>query len=195
MKLDERGWGLSVFLGFVVVLILCIVVAGVNAYKVGLSADSPNRYFEKEISTTPTPTPTPSLEPTVPVEPTPTPTPTPTPNSVSSVVSDIEVESIPMPSSTPGAVSQGYNMIELRQDVTQAAGLYKKEYCKTLTEGQEVTVSFKRLIQYNYLPSTSIGPCTGYVKIKRAHRNTQFISYLNCPGYVSDGYQMELDEK
>ncbi len=53
MKLNNRGWGLGVFLGFVVVLVLCIIVAGINAYRMGLSSSSPKHYFDSEIPNEP----------------------------------------------------------------------------------------------------------------------------------------------
>lgn len=40
MKLNNRGWGLGVFLGFVALLLCCLLVAGVNAYKLGISTES-----------------------------------------------------------------------------------------------------------------------------------------------------------
>jgi len=39
MKLNNRGWGLGVFLGFVAILLFCLVVVGVNAYKLGIKAE------------------------------------------------------------------------------------------------------------------------------------------------------------
>jgi len=41
VKLNNRGWGLSAFLGFVVVFLIFLFMAGVNAYKVGLEKDKP----------------------------------------------------------------------------------------------------------------------------------------------------------
>ena len=40
MKLNNRGWGLGVFLGFVAILLFCLVVVGVNAYKLGVKTES-----------------------------------------------------------------------------------------------------------------------------------------------------------
>lgn len=45
MKLNNRGWGLFVFLGFVLVFVLFLLIAGVNAYKLGLSKDNPTIQF------------------------------------------------------------------------------------------------------------------------------------------------------
>ena len=39
MKLNNRGWGLGVFLAFVMIFVLSIIVAGVNAYRVGLQKE------------------------------------------------------------------------------------------------------------------------------------------------------------
>lgn len=39
MKLNNRGWGLGIFLVFVMIFVLCIIVAGVNAYKIGLQKE------------------------------------------------------------------------------------------------------------------------------------------------------------
>lgn len=33
MKLNNRGWGLGVFLGFIAILLFCILVVGVNSYR------------------------------------------------------------------------------------------------------------------------------------------------------------------
>ena len=40
MKLNNQGWGLGVFLGFVAILLFCLVVVGVNAYKLGVKTES-----------------------------------------------------------------------------------------------------------------------------------------------------------
>jgi len=56
MKLNNQGWGLGVFFGFVIVLLLCIFAAGVNAYKLGLTRESHDHYFQSDLSTTPQPT-------------------------------------------------------------------------------------------------------------------------------------------
>jgi len=64
MNLNNKGWGLGVFLGFVALLLLCVIVAGVNAYKMGLSSDSPTHYFDPEVSATPVLTPSPTPIPT-----------------------------------------------------------------------------------------------------------------------------------
>lgn len=48
MKLNNHGWGLGVFLGFVVIFVLCIVVVSVNAYKLGLEKDGPSIQFGEE---------------------------------------------------------------------------------------------------------------------------------------------------
>ena len=39
MKLNNKGWGLGVFLGFIAVLLFCLVVVGVNAYKLGVKTE------------------------------------------------------------------------------------------------------------------------------------------------------------
>ena len=40
MKLNNQGWGLGVFLGFIAILLFCLVVVGVNAYKLGVKTES-----------------------------------------------------------------------------------------------------------------------------------------------------------
>ena len=52
MKLNNRGWGLFVFLAFVLVFVLFLLIAGVNAYKLGLSKDNPTIQFGNNNSNT-----------------------------------------------------------------------------------------------------------------------------------------------
>lgn len=37
MKLNNRGWGLSTFIGFVVLFFIFLIVAGISAYKAGMA--------------------------------------------------------------------------------------------------------------------------------------------------------------
>lgn len=39
MKLNNKGWGLGVFLGFVAILLFFVVVVGVNSYKLGVKTE------------------------------------------------------------------------------------------------------------------------------------------------------------
>ena len=39
MKLNNRGWGLGIFLVFVLIFVLCLIVAGAHAYKLGLQKE------------------------------------------------------------------------------------------------------------------------------------------------------------
>lgn len=48
MKLNNRGWGLGVFLGFVAILLFCLVVVGVNAYKLGVKTEN-NFQFDSSV--------------------------------------------------------------------------------------------------------------------------------------------------
>ena len=50
MKLNNRGWGLGVFLGFLVLLIGFIIVAMINAYNFDNNNNSSNNYFDYEVS-------------------------------------------------------------------------------------------------------------------------------------------------
>ena len=38
-QLNNRGWGLGVFLGFIAILLFCLVVVGFNAYKLGIKTE------------------------------------------------------------------------------------------------------------------------------------------------------------
>lgn len=49
MKLNNRGWGLGVFLGFLAMFIFCIMVAGINSYRLGLSLENNNIYFDETV--------------------------------------------------------------------------------------------------------------------------------------------------
>lgn len=49
MRLNNRGWGLGVFLGFVCFLLFFIIIVGVNSYKLGISKDN-NLQFDSSIT-------------------------------------------------------------------------------------------------------------------------------------------------
>lgn len=50
MNLNDRGWGLGVFLAFVCLFVFCIIFSSISAYKAGLTKNSVP-YFESSIST------------------------------------------------------------------------------------------------------------------------------------------------
>lgn len=56
-KLNNQGWGLGVFLAFVVIFIFCIFIASINAYKVGLGKEPPSVQFGDDVNK---PSPSPS---------------------------------------------------------------------------------------------------------------------------------------
>ena len=58
-----------------------------------------------------------------------------------------------------------------------------------MLEGDNVFVTFKTLVNKNYLSSSE--GCTGYVKIVGS--GNQYVVYLNCPDYKSSGYSKDLD--
>lgn len=51
MKLNNRGWGLSAFIGFVLVFAVFLIIASINAYHVGL-ADKPGIIFDSNNNST-----------------------------------------------------------------------------------------------------------------------------------------------
>ena len=176
MKLNNRGWGLSVFLGFTVVILICVIVAGMNAYKLGLTKESKDHYFDSEVPVA-SPTPSPTITPTPDVTVTPTNTPVPTPTVTA----------------MPSSISTKVNITDLRQDAIQAAGIYKNMHRKSMTEGEIFTISFKQLMAYGYMKS--IEGCSGYVQVSVVQRNIQYVPYLYCSTYISNGYSEEFDEK
>lgn len=48
MKLNNKGWGLGIFLAFVCLLVFCIIFSSVSAYKAGLTKNSVP-YFESVV--------------------------------------------------------------------------------------------------------------------------------------------------
>jgi len=185
MKFDNEGWGLGTFFGFVIVLLVAAAIAGYNAYKLGLTEDS-KPYFDKEIiptaSETPAPTPTPTVDPVV---------LQPTPSSIPSNINNNEPTSNESTPNVPEYVSE--NIVEIRHEVIQGAGIYTKSFHAPVKEGESFTVSLKKLVDLNLLPIP--GRCTGYVKVKKDKKNLEYVPYLNCPNYLSNGYKAELDER
>lgn len=147
MKLNNRGWGLFVFLGFVLVFVLFLLIAGVNAYKLGLSEDNPTIQFGNGNSNT----------------------------------------------NNDNKETSGRDKYQdLEEKIIESSANYRRAYYTNLLNGDSVYVSFKTLIDNNYLSNS--GDCSGYVKIYRSSKDDyQYTVYFKCPDYVSGGYLEDLD--
>lgn len=47
LKLDNKGWGLSNMIAFVIVLLLFMIIFLIVAYNYGIEKDSPNSLYEQ----------------------------------------------------------------------------------------------------------------------------------------------------
>lgn len=151
MKLNNKGWGLFVFLGFVLVFVAFLLIAGVNAYKLGLSEDDPTIQFG--------------------------------PNNNSNTENKNNKEE-----KVPGR--EKYE--DLEEKIIESSANYRRAYYSNLLNGDSVYVTFKTLIDYNYLSNS--GDCSGYVKIYHSSGDDyQYTVYFKCPDYVSGGYLEDLD--
>lgn len=89
----------------------------------------------------------------------------------------------------PG-VTNSYKKIE--NNVAKATEKYYMQNTLNIVEGDEKSVSIKRLIEEGYLNSND---CTGYGVYKKNNNKLTFKAYLKCSDYVTDGYLNYLDEK
>jgi len=150
MKLNNRGWGLFVFLGFVLIFVAFLLIAGVNAYKLGLSENNPTIQFGNNNSNTGN--------------------------------GNNEEEEL--------TGKEKYSNLE--EKIIESSANYRRAYYNNLSSGKSVVVTFKTLIDNNYLSNS--GNCSGYVKIYHSTEDDyQYTVYFNCPDYVSEGYSKDLD--